>query len=172
MAEKNLILYFDEGILGTFIGLVPHPSEDNYVFVEYVPFNTFPAKVRRMDKAIKRDDIHNVVPFFDAKKGVPHRWTYIHTGGEGSIASEVFATDDRKKIEELEGKNRSLEIRNASLVQELETAQSGVAKNISKARNIAKTSSQNTGFGGNVFDRMRRRDDNSFGGTDDYSGDF
>jgi len=159
--KKELIIYIDVGIVGTFVAWEKHSSDENYRYLLYVPLDSRLKKVIKYEKPIHVSAIHNVDPILQIK-GVPDRMVYIFTGEEGSIAKKVMDTNYINEINELRAKNKSLEMKNASLTQEVENARAGVSKAIAGVRGLTKKSDgESQSSSGNIFDRFKNREQNN-----------
>ena len=155
MVKKEMVLFLDHGLIGTFVRWVAHPSEDNFVYLEYVPMDTIPARQKRFEKPIPKDAIHAVDPLLQIP-GVVDRLILIYTAEEGSIVKKVLENDYIKELDILKDRVKSLEMKNASLVQEVENARSGVSKAIASSRSLErKSTGPGIGGGGSIFDRLR-----------------
>lgn len=164
MVKREIVDFLDIGLMATFVRFIPHESEDDFVFLEYVPFDTFPAKVMKYPKPIPKTAIHTVDPLLHLK-GMADRIVVIYTGDETSIIKRVLQADNIREMEDLKTKNRSLEMKNAALSQEVENARSGVSKAIASTRSLTKNSQSDSSGPTSIFDRMRARN-NPFN-TDD-----
>jgi len=137
MLKKELVVYLDVGLIGTFVKFEAHRTEDDYVYLDYIPLNKFPPKKKRFEKPIPKDSIHFVNSLLDTA-GIVDRLVIIYTAEEGSIIKGILETDYKKQIEELKEKVKSLEMKNASLTQEVENARSGVSKTLASMKSITR----------------------------------
>lgn len=156
MSKKALVYYSDVGLFGTFVRLEAHPSEDEFVYLWYVPEggSIFFPKKRRYPKLLPLSSIHRITPKINMK-GVPDDIFFIHTAEEGSLLANILETD-KETIDQLRDKVKAQEMTIASLKQRAEDAESGTKKAIASSRSLSRSNQENTpgfGFGSPIRDR-------------------
>lgn len=166
--KRELVIYSDIGLVGTLVRFVEKATEKNYVYLEYVPINSFPPKKVILEKAIHKDFIH-VLHSSSGIKGVENRIVFIYTAEPGSLVGHIMKDESEKLIRELREKNRKLQMQVASSKQNEEDARSGVNKAIQSMKNVSKPSSAQTpgfeNYGGGYPPPQQapsRRDEYSF----------
>ncbi len=136
--KKEMVVYADIGLFGTFVRWVYKASEKNYRWLEYVPLNSFPPKKVLLDKAIHDDHIHRIDSPHQYP-GVEKSCIFIFTGETGSIIKNVLDSDNQEIIRDLRDKLKKLKIQVTTSKQSEEDARSGVAKAISSMKNTVKS---------------------------------
>ena len=135
--KRDLVIYLDIGLIGTFVSWREKATEQGYVFLEYVPLNSFPPKKIVHPVAIHKDYIKNI-PGSKEFKGVQDNIVLIYTGEPGSSVKGIH-DELLRTIEELREKVRKQQMQIASYKQESEDAKSGVNKAISSMRQATKS---------------------------------
>jgi len=150
MKMGEIVIDLDFGLVGTFVKYVDHKSESGYKYYVYCPFNSFPAREVTSQKPVHKDNIYEMVPFVNLK-GISPRIIVIYRGGPESLFGNKFSSDESQLMKELKEKVKSLEMKNASLSQELENARSGVNKAISSMKSVNKPQQSSSS---SIFDRI------------------
>ena len=131
--KRELVIYSDIGLVGTFVRWVEKATEKGYKYLEYVPLNSFPPRKKLLQTAIHNDHIH-ILHSSKNEHGVESRIVFIYTGESGSLIKSVLQDDNLKTIAELREKNRKLQMQIASTKQDAEDARSGVNKTIASMK--------------------------------------
>lgn len=161
MKMSEIVVDLDYGLTASFVKYIEHKSEDGYKYYVYCPFNSFPAKEITAQKPVHKDNIFELTPFMNLK-GVPIRLVVIYRGGPDSLFGARIERENLQIIRELKEKVKTLEMRNASLMQEVENARSGVSKSFASLKGIQKSTEENRPA--SIFDRIGR---GGFGGSSD-----
>lgn len=144
--KRELVVYSDIGLVGTFVRWVENTTEKGFRYLEYVPLNSFPPKKKTFPTAIHKDHIH-ILHSTKNNAGVESRIIFIYTGESGSLIKEVLNNDSLKTIAELREKNRKLQMQVASSKQSEEDARSGVNKQIASMKQAQRGSGGPSGGG-------------------------
>lgn len=132
--QKNPVLVdLDRGILGTFSHLEEQGTEKDFVYIWYVPFNSF-GKVRYTNP-IPKKAIHNVYP---SNAMAEKQLMFIFEGVNDSIMNFID-TKNQQLIKQLQDKIKDLEVEKAAAAQRAEDAYSGAEKVVQRAKQITKT---------------------------------
>lgn len=137
--KRELVIYSDLGLIGTFVSWQEKATEKNYVFLEYVPLG-FRLKKIILEKAIHRDHIH-ILHSSSSIKGVESRIIFIYTGEQGSLITDILKSDSEKLIFELREQNKKLQMQVASSKQNEEDARSGVNKTLQSMKSVSRPTS-------------------------------
>jgi len=144
LRKGDLFAYLDRGIFGTFVSYVEEQSENGYVKIKYIPFNSMKRIVHPVP--IKQEHIKNVlVP--KTYPGVEERIVLVITNEENSIIKNIIEKENIKMIKNLQEEIKSLKKQLISAKQQASDAQSGVSKTLSKLNDMRKTTSR---FGDNI----------------------
>lgn len=135
--KRDLVIYLDIGLVGTFVSWKEKSTEQDYVYLEYVPLNSFPPKKIVHPVAIHKDHLSDI-PGSKDFKGVQSNIKLIYTGEPGSAVKKL-TEEQLQIIEELREKLRKAKMQIASYKQESDDARSGVNKTISSMRQINKS---------------------------------
>jgi hypothetical protein len=133
--KRELVIYGDIGLVGTFVGWQEKATEPGYRYLEYVPLNTFPPRKKIFPTAIHIDHIH-ILHSTKNDAGIVDRMIFIYTGEAGSLIKGVLQSDNIETIKELRERVRKLKMQVASSKQSEEDARSGVNKAISSMKQM------------------------------------
>lgn len=153
--KRELVIYADIGLVGTFSRWLEKATEKGYRYLEYVPLNSFPPKRRLFPTAIHMDHIH-ILHATKSEEGVQDRIVFIYTGESGSLVKSVLESDNLKTIAELREKNRKLQMQVASTKQDAEDARSGVNKTLSSMKQMQRSQNPNPNPFGDAFNPTPR----------------
>lgn len=166
--KRQMVVYEDIGLYGTFVRWVRKTSEPNYVYLEYVPLNSFPPKKKILEKAIHTDFIHTIHSQHSDIAGVEAQTIKIFTNEPGSIISKVLKSDSEKTIAELREKIKKLQMQVASSKQNEEDARSGVNKTIQSMKQVSRPSPGFDNYGGGYPQGTPPSESRAYNGFEDF----
>jgi hypothetical protein len=137
--KRELIIYADIGLVGTFVSWQERATEKGYRYLEYVPLNCFPPRKKLHPVAIHTDHIH-IIHASKNEPGVIDRIIFIYTGESGSLIKNYLDNNNLKTISELREKIRKLQMQIASVKQDAEDARSGVNKTLASMKQMQRSS--------------------------------
>jgi len=164
-----MVVYEDIGLYGTFVRFIRKTSEPNYVYLEYVPLNSFPPKKKILEKAIHTDFIHTIRSPHTDIVGVEAETIKIFTNEPGSIIANILKSDSKKLIADLREKNKKLQMQVASSKQNEEDARSGVNKVIQSMKQVSRTSPSGfDNYGGGYPQGVPPSEGRQYSGFEDF----
>ena len=152
--NNNVIILVDAnfGIVGSYAGMHSDKGHtQDFVYIEYFPFNGFFGKPCRYPMPVKKDHIHFVPMISNGMKGIPPQMVFIYNPEDDKGLSKFLKTADAKRISDLMSRNQELANQKATLQQELLAAKSGATQQLAEVNTPQEGDRQ---FGFNPLNRF------------------